>query len=56
MSSSPGIVSFPPLVQQGTHCLQSAFPKSDGNLFEWIGTIEGATGTVKLNDPEAAVN
>ncbi|KAK7043760.1 Ubiquitin-conjugating enzyme E2 C [Paramarasmius palmivorus] len=31
MSSSPGI---------------SAFPKSDGNLFEWVGTIEGAPGTV----------
>ncbi|KIL69555.1 hypothetical protein M378DRAFT_68677 [Amanita muscaria Koide BX008] len=31
MSSSPGI---------------SAFPKNDGNLFEWIGTIEGAPGTV----------
>ncbi|KAF8636579.1 hypothetical protein AX17_003390 [Amanita inopinata Kibby_2008] len=31
MSSSPGI---------------SAFPKSDGNLFEWAGTIEGAPGTV----------
>ncbi|KAF5386589.1 hypothetical protein D9615_001707 [Tricholomella constricta] len=31
MSSSPGI---------------SAFPKSDGNLFEWIGTIEGPAETV----------
>ncbi|PFH46117.1 hypothetical protein AMATHDRAFT_70602 [Amanita thiersii Skay4041] len=31
MSSSPGI---------------SAFPKSDGNLFEWVGTIEGAPETV----------
>jgi len=31
MSSSPGI---------------SAFPKSDANLFDWIGTIEGVTGTV----------
>ncbi|KZT03528.1 uncharacterized protein LAESUDRAFT_729114 [Laetiporus sulphureus 93-53] len=31
MSSSPGI---------------SAFPKSDANLFEWAGTIEGAAGTV----------
>jgi len=31
MSSSPGI---------------SAFPKSDGNLFEWVGTIEGPTETV----------
>ncbi|EJD02097.1 ubiquitin-conjugating enzyme E2 [Fomitiporia mediterranea MF3/22] len=31
MSSSPGI---------------SAFPKTDANLFEWIGTIEGAPGTV----------
>ncbi|KAI0085430.1 ubiquitin-conjugating enzyme/RWD-like protein [Irpex rosettiformis] len=24
----------------------SAFPKSDSNLFEWAGTIEGAVGTV----------
>jgi len=31
MSSSPGI---------------SAFPKSDANLFEWAGTIEGAPGTI----------
>ncbi|EGN96147.1 hypothetical protein SERLA73DRAFT_185736 [Serpula lacrymans var. lacrymans S7.3] len=31
MSSSPGI---------------SAFPKSDANLFEWIGTIEGPAGTI----------
>jgi len=31
MSSSPGI---------------SAFPKTDANLFEWAGTIEGATGTI----------
>lgn len=31
MSSSPGI---------------SAFPKSDANLFDWIGTIEGPAGTV----------
>ncbi|KAI0798091.1 ubiquitin-conjugating enzyme/RWD-like protein [Abortiporus biennis] len=31
MSSSPGI---------------SAFPKSDANLFEWAGTIEGPAGTV----------
>ncbi|TFY65461.1 hypothetical protein EVG20_g5573 [Dentipellis fragilis] len=30
MSSSPGI---------------SAFPKSDANLFEWAGTIEGPAGT-----------
>ncbi|KAF8461188.1 ubiquitin-conjugating enzyme/RWD-like protein [Russula ochroleuca] len=30
MSSSPGI---------------SAFPRSDANLFEWIGTIEGPAGT-----------
>ncbi|VDB88636.1 unnamed protein product [Peniophora sp. CBMAI 1063] len=30
MSASPGI---------------SAFPKNDGNLFVWIGTIEGAAGT-----------
>ncbi|KAI0273849.1 ubiquitin-conjugating enzyme/RWD-like protein [Gloeopeniophorella convolvens] len=30
MSSSPGI---------------SAFPKSDANLFEWVGTIEGPVGT-----------
>ncbi|KIY43709.1 hypothetical protein FISHEDRAFT_53658 [Fistulina hepatica ATCC 64428] len=31
MSNSPGI---------------SAFPKNDGNLFEWAGTIEGPAGTV----------
>ncbi|KAJ7286009.1 ubiquitin-conjugating enzyme/RWD-like protein [Mycena rebaudengoi] len=31
MSSSPGI---------------SAFPKSDGNLFEWLGTIEGPAETI----------
>ncbi|EAU88414.2 ubiquitin-conjugating enzyme E2 [Coprinopsis cinerea okayama7 len=31
MSSSPGI---------------SAFPKNDGNLFEWVGTIEGAPETI----------
>ncbi|KZS99031.1 ubiquitin-conjugating enzyme E2 [Sistotremastrum niveocremeum HHB9708] len=31
MASSPGI---------------SAFPKTDANLFEWIGTIEGAPSTV----------
>jgi len=30
MSSSPGI---------------SAFPRSDANLFEWIGTMEGPAGT-----------
>jgi hypothetical protein len=27
---------------------QSAFPKSDANLFEWIGTIEGPAGTVRV--------
>lgn len=26
---------------------QSAFPKSDANLFEWIGTIEGPAATVR---------
>ncbi|KAH7909144.1 ubiquitin-conjugating enzyme/RWD-like protein [Hygrophoropsis aurantiaca] len=31
MSSSPGI---------------SAFPKSDANLFEWVGTIEGPATTI----------
>ncbi|KAI0362744.1 ubiquitin-conjugating enzyme E2 [Trametes cingulata] len=31
MSASPGI---------------SAFPRSDANLFEWVGTIEGPAGTV----------
>ncbi|KAI0320510.1 ubiquitin-conjugating enzyme E2 [Amylostereum chailletii] len=30
MSASPGI---------------SAFPKNDGNLFDWVGTIEGPSGT-----------
>jgi len=34
MSGSPGI---------------SAFPKSDSNLFDWVGTIEGAPGTVYEN-------
>jgi ubiquitin-conjugating enzyme E2 C len=29
---------------------QSAFPKSDGNLFEWAGTIEGPAGTVRVPD------
>ncbi|KAF5358525.1 hypothetical protein D9756_001752 [Leucocoprinus leucothites] len=33
MSSSPGI---------------SAFPKNDGNLFDWVGTIEGPAGTVSF--------
>lgn len=28
--------------------LQSAFPKNDGNLFEWIGTIEGPAETVRI--------
>lgn len=27
---------------------QSAFPKHDGNLFEWVGTIEGPTETVRV--------
>ncbi|KAG9226040.1 hypothetical protein CCMSSC00406_0008702 [Pleurotus cornucopiae] len=31
MSSSPGI---------------SAFPRNDGNLFDWVGTIEGPAGTI----------
>ncbi|KAF5324865.1 hypothetical protein D9611_004534 [Ephemerocybe angulata] len=31
MSASPGI---------------SAFPKNDGNLFEWVGTIEGPNETI----------
>ncbi|TEB35993.1 hypothetical protein FA13DRAFT_1727551 [Coprinellus micaceus] len=31
MSASPGI---------------SAFPKNDGNLFEWVGTIEGPSETI----------
>ncbi|KAH9857808.1 ubiquitin-conjugating enzyme E2 [Lenzites betulinus] len=31
MSASPGI---------------SAFPKSDSNLFDWVGTIEGPAGTI----------
>jgi hypothetical protein len=49
MSTSPGIVSGPtaavepPSTDKAT---QSAFPKTDGNLFEWAGTIEGAPGTV----------
>ncbi len=28
--------------------LESAFPKSDGNLFDWAGTIEGPTETVSF--------
>jgi hypothetical protein len=35
-----------------SHCAsvhQSAFPKSDANLFEWIGTIEGPAGTVRVH-------
>jgi hypothetical protein len=36
-------VTFPQLT-----FIQSAFPKSDANLFEWIGTIEGPTGTVRF--------
>jgi hypothetical protein len=50
MSSSPGIVSFP-FVMDAAHTLslpQSAFPKSDSNLFEWVGTIEGPVGTVRV--------
>jgi len=31
MSASPGI---------------SAFPRSDANLFDWVGTIEGPAGTI----------
>jgi len=27
---------------------KSAFPKSDGNLFEWVGTIEGPPETVRF--------
>ncbi|KZO99521.1 ubiquitin-conjugating enzyme E2 [Calocera viscosa TUFC12733] len=34
MSGSPGI---------------SAFPKTDANLFDWVGTIEGVAGTVYDN-------
>lgn len=34
MSASPGI---------------SAFPKSDANIFEWVGTIEGPPGTYYQN-------
>src|SRR6266478_4263196 len=51
MSSSPGIVRFNQCYTNArSHAPQSAFPKSDGNLFEWIGTIEGAPGTVR-SDP-----
>ncbi|KAG7092182.1 hypothetical protein E1B28_008551 [Marasmius oreades] len=49
MSSSPGIVSIHRFVTYAAHphsSLKSAFPKSDGNLFEWVGTIEGAPGTI----------
>ncbi len=49
MSASPGIVSFfQPVHITTAHVsrVQSAFPKSDANLFDWAGTIEGASGTV----------
>jgi hypothetical protein len=49
MSTSPGIVSGPTAVIESPSTdkrNQSAFPKTDGNLFEWAGTIEGAPGTV----------
>jgi hypothetical protein len=28
--------------------VQTAFPKTDGNLFDWVGRIEGPAGTVCL--------
>ena len=31
-----------------TSVYQSAFPRSDANLFEWIGTMEGPAGTVSV--------
>ena len=34
--------------------LQSAFPKSDANLFEWIGTIEGPVSTVRKSETRRA--
>ena len=57
MSSSPGIVSRA-LWLSGTSLLmwlpKSAFPKSDANLFEWVGTIEGAPGTVSKHRVDAS--
>ena len=50
MSSSPGIVSLSCRISnRDLHSLscQSAFPKHDGNLFEWVGTIEGPAETVR---------
>lgn len=36
--------------------MQSAFPRSDANLFDWVGTIEGAAGTVwSLPTPVLAI-
>lgn len=49
MSSSPGIVRSLSVTRHHAHSLttlQSAFPKHDGNLFEWVGTIEGPAETV----------
>ena len=31
----------------------SAFPDGD-NIFNWVGTIEGAAGTVRLDPPHSA--
>jgi len=56
MSSSPGIVSpnFWTLSepQLRPSFPKSAFPKTDSNLFEWVGTIEGAPGTVSQKCPQ----
>lgn len=35
---------------------QSAFPKTDANLFEWAGTIEGAPSTVSHRQETRSVH
>lgn len=39
---------LPRIIANSLTFLQSAFPKSDANLFEWAGTLEGAPGTVRI--------
>jgi ubiquitin-protein ligase len=41
------VLDLPTFIQSLT-LWQSAFPKSDSNLFEWVGTIEGPVGTVSI--------
>jgi hypothetical protein len=49
MTAPPGIVGgiiSTCLRRLMNFLFQSAFPKSESNLFEWAGTIEGAVDTV----------